>query len=71
MSLRCALLTGSKFLFLSYDSGVGNSHAEPSIPCYQVERLNNLMVRMFSSELTGQHIQALPGDIIRTVGKKK
>ena len=65
-----ALLTGSQFLFLTDDSGVGNSHAEPRIPYYQVERLEKLMIRMIASELSGQHIQANPADILRTVGKK-
>src|ERR1019366_6595608 len=66
----CALLTGSRFLFLTNDSGVGNSHAEPTIPYYQVERLEKLMIRTIASELSGQHIQADPANIIRTVGKK-
>lgn len=66
----CAMLTGSQFLFLTDDSGVGNSHAEPTIPYYQVERLERLMVRMITSELSGQHVQASPGEIIRTVGRK-
>jgi hypothetical protein len=66
----CAYLTGSKFLFLTDDSGVGNSHAEPSIPYYQVEKLDRLMIRVISSELSGQHLQATPAEIIRTVGKK-
>ena len=66
----CAIITGSRFLFLTDDSGVGNSHAEPSIPYYQVERLEKLMIRTIASELSGQNVQAQPADIIRTVGKK-
>jgi von Willebrand factor type A domain len=65
-----ALLTGSKFLFLTDDSGVGNAHAEPRIPYYQVESLEKLMIRMIGSELSGQHVQPNPADIMRTVGKK-
>jgi Mg-chelatase subunit ChlD len=65
-----AYMTGSQFLFLTDDSGVGNAHGEPKIPYYQVERLEKLMVRMIASELSGQHIAADPADIIRTVGKK-
>ena len=56
----CALLTGSQFLFLTDDSGVGSAHAEPSIPYYQVERLDRLMIRMISSELSGQLHPAEP-----------
>lgn len=66
----CALLTGSRFLFLTDDSEVGNSHAEPTIPYYQVERLERLMIRMIAGELSGQQVLAQPGDILRTVGKK-
>ncbi len=66
----CALLTGGQFLFLTDDSGVGNAHAEPRIPYYQVERLEQLIVRMVAGELAGRRIEAGPGDIIRTVGKK-
>ena len=64
----CALLTGSQFLFLTDDSGVGNSHAEPKVPYYKVERLERLMLRMLASELSGQRIGPNPEDIIRSVG---
>src|SRR5205814_1930876 len=66
----CALITGSRFLFLTDDSGVGGSHAEPTIPYYQVERLEKLMIRTIASELSGQVVPANPADILRTVGKK-
>ncbi|MSU79460.1 MAG: VWA domain-containing protein [Gemmataceae bacterium] len=66
----CAMFTGSRFLFLTDDSGVGSAHAEPSIPYYQVERLERLMIRMVASELSGRVVPAEAGDIIRTVGKK-
>src|SRR5262249_28092681 len=65
-----AYLTGAKFLFLTDDSGVGGSHAEPRIPYYQVEKLEKLMIRMISTELSGQEIPAAPKDIIRTVGRR-
>jgi len=66
----CAVISGGKFLFLTDDSGVGNSHAEPSIPYYQVERLEKLMIRTIASELSGRQIPADNLDILRTVGKK-
>ena len=65
-----ALLTGGRFLFLTDDSGVGNSHAEPKIPYYQVERLERLMARMIAGELTGRTVEPAPADILRTVGRK-
>jgi hypothetical protein len=64
------MLTGSRFLFLTDDSGVGNAHGEPHIPFYQVQRLDLMMIRMIANELAGRHIEAEPGEIIRTVGKK-
>ena len=39
-----AVMTGGKYVFLTDDSGVGNSHEEPDISGYQVEKLNELMV---------------------------
>lgn len=63
-----AFLTLSEYLFLTDDSGVGNTHAEPHIPCYQVQRLDQLMTRMIQAELTGARVEADPADIIRTVG---
>jgi von Willebrand factor type A domain len=62
-----ALLTGAEYLFLTDDSGVGNPHAEPHIPHYQVQRLDRLMIRMIASELAGKRISAEPDEIIRTV----
>ncbi len=63
-----ALLTLSEYIFLTDDSGVGNPHAEPHIPCYVVQRLDQVMTRMIASELSGQKIWPLPDEIIRTVG---
>lgn len=65
----CALLTGSQFLFLTDDSGIGNAHGEPHIPFYHVQRLDRLMIRMIAGELSGKRIPADPKEVIRTVGK--
>ena len=64
-----ALLTGGEYLFLTDDSGVGNPHAEPHIPCYTVEQLAPLMVRAVRSELSGHRVEAEPQFSIRTVGQ--
>ena len=61
-----ALLTGSSYLFLTDDSGVGNSHAKPHFPRYHVQRLDRLMIRMIASELSGRPVKAERGNIIRT-----
>ena len=44
-----AVMTGGKYVFLTDDSGVGDSHEEPDITEYQVEKLNDLMVREIRS----------------------
>lgn len=67
---HAAFVTGGKYLFLTDDSGIGNSHAEPHIPEYNVERLNSLMTRMIVSELAGEVIPARPEDIVRSVRSK-
>ena len=44
-----AAMTGGKYVFLTDDSGVGNSHEIPDIAGYNVEKLNDLMVREIRS----------------------
>jgi hypothetical protein len=53
-----AFLTLGQYLFLTDHSGVGNPHAKPHVPDYQVERLNRLMIRMIVSELAGRRLAA-------------
>ncbi len=61
-------MTGGRYLFLTDDSGVGFSHAEPTVSCYRVTRLNDLMVRVLRSELSGRRVEAASSDVIREVG---
>jgi len=63
-----AVITGGRYLFLTDDSSIGLSHAEPTISCYQVTRLNHLMVRVLRSELSGRRVEAAPSEVIREVG---
>ena len=63
-----AYLNNAKYIFLSNDSGVGNSHKEPKIKCYQVTKLNNLIQRVIESEISGQKLEPSQKDIIRRVG---
>jgi hypothetical protein len=63
-----ALATGGRYLFLTDDSGVGNAHMEPTIPCYFVTSLQKAMVRMIGTELSGQRIDPEATDVIRTGG---
>ena len=43
-----AQATNSTYTFLTNHSGVGNNHITPTIGNYQVEFLNNLMVRLIT-----------------------
>lgn len=43
-----AAVSGGTYIFLTDDSGVGNSHLEPTIGDYEVEYLNDLMVRLIT-----------------------
>ena len=43
-----ATLTGGTYVFLTDDSGVGGSHVEPSVGEFQVEPLNDLLVRLIA-----------------------
>jgi hypothetical protein len=65
-----ASTTHSRYLFLTDDSGVGNAHAEPKVPCYTVSRLDQLLIRVIASELSGQRVEATDDQIIRSVGQQ-
>jgi hypothetical protein len=41
-----AILTGGTYTFLTDDSGIGNSHLEPTIGSYNVEFLNECIIRL-------------------------
>ncbi len=47
-----AILTNSNYVFLTDDSGVGNSHLEPIIGSYDVELLHDIIVRNIA-EISG------------------
>ena len=50
--MRCtAAVTGGTYTFLTDDSGVGNSHAEPTVGDYSVEKLNAMMIRLIKEYL--------------------
>ncbi len=63
-----AWLTLARYIFLTDDSGIGNSHAEPHIPCHHVMLLNTLMVRTIEAEIAGKRTHPDNDDIIKTVG---
>jgi hypothetical protein len=69
LTMRAAAqLTGGRYLFLTNDSGVGNSHKEPSIPCYFVTKLDDAILRMVDIEMTGVYREPAPEQILRTGG---
>ncbi len=43
-----AIATGGTYTFLTDDSGIGNSHLEPTIGSYTVEKLNDMLVRIIA-----------------------
>lgn len=74
-----AFKTLARYIFLSNDSGYGNPHADPNVPphtpsqttekpCYNIEKLNGLLVRTIASEFSGAHIPATPSEVLRSVG---
>jgi len=63
-----ASLTGGRYMFLTDDSGIGNSHAEPHIQCYVVTTLEDLFVRVVDSQLTGKRVEPSANQTIRMVG---
>jgi von Willebrand factor type A domain-containing protein len=64
-----AQMTGGRYIFLTNDSGIGNDHAEPHIPCYNVTRLDHAIVRMIEVELSGRHVEAPSNQVVRAVGR--
>jgi hypothetical protein len=63
-----AQMTGGRYVFLTSDSGIGNAHAEPHIPCYNVSRLDHAIVRMISVEMSGRYVEADARQVVRSVG---
>lgn len=51
-----AMRTGGTFTFLTDDSGVGDTHIQPTVGNYTVEYLNSMLVRIVNSYHTGTDI---------------
>lgn len=65
---QASLITGGRYLFLTDDSGIGNSHAEPTVPCYNVTKLRDLLISVLKSELTATRHEPNDSAILRKVG---
>ena len=63
-----AALTQGRYIFLTDDSGVGNSHAEPDVACYVVSRLDQLIARVLAGLAEGRRIEPAQDEVIRVVG---
>ncbi|MFI5297908.1 MAG: VWA domain-containing protein [Polyangiales bacterium] len=63
-----ALITGGRYLFLTDDSGVGDPHKVPEIPCFYVTKLEDALFRAVSAELAGVYVEPAPSMIVRTSG---
>ena len=50
---QAAIYTGGTFIYVTDDSGIGNSHHDPNIPNVTVELLNSLMVRLVNGYHSG------------------
>ncbi len=51
---QAAVYTGGTFIFVTDDSGIGNSHHDPQLPNVTVEALNSLMVRLINGYHSGE-----------------
>lgn len=63
-----AQVTRGRYVFLTDDSGVGNAHKEPTVPCYHVAKLTEVVQRMIDIELTGAHVPQAAATILRSEG---
>ena len=51
---QAAIYTAGTFIFVTDDSGIGNSHHDPGLPNVTVEALNSLLVRIINGYHTGE-----------------
>jgi Mg-chelatase subunit ChlD len=63
-----AQITGGRYVFLTDDSGIGNPHAEPTVDCYVVTRLDSMVTRVLTSLVKGERVEPNGDEVIRTVG---
>ncbi len=66
---QSAQLTLGRYLFLTDDSGLGGSHAEPTLPCYYVSTLKDAILRGVQSEMSGERQEIASKEIVRFSGR--
>ena len=64
-----AVVTQGRYMFMTDDSGIGNTHEEPKVPCYIVTRLDQLISRVISEALTGVRLEPQENQILRSSGQ--
>lgn len=61
--------TGGRYIFVTNDSGIGNNHKEPTqLPCYNVQLLNDLLLRMIQGEIHNEYLPPESSDILKQYG---
>ncbi|MCG8698069.1 MAG: carboxypeptidase-like regulatory domain-containing protein [Bacteroidales bacterium] len=67
-----ALATNGTYTFLTDDSGIGDAHIKPSTDKYEVELLNDLLLRIFytycfvpEKEVIEEHIETIKSDSVQ------
>ncbi len=50
---QAAIYTGGTFIYITDDSGIGNSHHDPNLPNVTIEALNSLLVRLINGYHSG------------------
>ena len=51
---QAAIYTAGTFIFVTDDSGIGNTHHDPGLPNVTIEALNSLLVRIIGGYHTGE-----------------
>ena len=63
LTRSAAVLSGGTFVYITDDSGIGNSHYDPDVPNAVVERLNMLIVRLIKGYHTGVFSAPIPWNV--------
>ncbi len=56
---QAAIYTAGTFIFVTDDSGIGNSHYDPQLPNVTVEALNSLLVRLINGYHSGEFAEPI------------
>ena len=68
---QLAMMTNGSYVFLTDDSGIGESHLTHAIPDYDVEKLNELLIRLISGYATGSSCDQVIEDMSVEISKDR